>query len=127
MVVGLGRSFGEVLLTTQSRPILVSNYLKANVPTNVIIETWEPEVGFLSDHNFHYPPQRLLSKGISYVWLEGPSPSKGYDFVQTQRPEYIVVGNFARWVDMYPHEVLNAYQLVTMVANYEVYKRKDLR
>jgi 4-amino-4-deoxy-L-arabinose transferase-like glycosyltransferase len=122
--IGLGRTLYELTTTKEGPPFYISNYLKEHVPADAVVETWETEVGFLSDHNFHYPPQRLLNKGIAYVWLEGPSPSREYNFVQTQHPDYIVVGDFARWMDIYPPHVLAKYQFVTQVGGYDVYQWK---
>jgi hypothetical protein len=123
MLVGLGRTTFEIITARTSNPVELSNFLKANVPTNIVVETWEYELGFLSDHNFHFPPQRLLAKAIAYAYLNGPPPAKEYDFVQVHQPEYIVFGNFANWVEIYPRRVLAQYRLINTIGPYKVYQR----
>ena len=52
-------------------PAAMAQYLDVHVPPNTLIETWEPEMGFLTDHHYHYPPPGLLNKAVAYVWLGG--------------------------------------------------------
>jgi hypothetical protein len=100
-------------------------YLNETVPHDVLIETWEPEMGFLTDHRYHYPPQILLNTAVAYKWLGGKPPSDSYTFVQTERPPYILEGEFARWVDMYAKELQGAhYQLVATIGDYKLYALK---
>lgn len=106
-------------------PAAMAAYLDEHVPQDAVVETWEPEMGFLTDHNYHYPPQLLLNKAIGFIWLNKPSPADGYDFVQTQSPDYVLVGAFGRWVQMYPADWLAArYQLETTIGGYELYALK---
>ncbi len=97
-------------------------YLDMHVSHDILIETWEPELGFLTDHNYHFPPASLLPKAVAYIWLNQPPPANYYDALQTRFPPYIVVGDFARWVQLYPADVLAArYKLETRIGGYELY------
>jgi hypothetical protein len=66
----------------------------------------------------------LLNTAVSYIWLNGKPPAQEYNFVQTQSPEYVLVGGFSRWVNLYPTDWLAThYQSVTRIGGYELFKR----
>jgi len=99
------------------RLVLVGLLLGLSVVTKnqylLVIETFEPEMGFLTDHRYHFAPTVILQHAVRHVWLGGPPPSEGYDFVQREHPDYVLVGPFARWIDLYPAEMLaERYQRV---------------
>jgi hypothetical protein len=126
ILVPLAQTGRQVVAPPFNAPAVMAEYLDAHVPTDVLIETWEPEIGFLTNHNYHYPPQILLNTAVGYIWQGGKPPSEDYDFVQTERPDYVLVGAFARWVNMYPPELLaERYALVTTVGAYELYARQQ--
>jgi hypothetical protein len=103
-------------------PEAMATYLNENVPREALIETWEPEMGFLTDHNYHFPPPSLLNKAVGYIWLGKPSPAQEYTFVQDNLPGYVLVGAFARWVQLYPDDVLaTRYKLVSRIGAYDLY------
>ena len=104
----------------------MADYLNKNVGQDILIETWEPEMGFLTNHNYHFPPQLLLKDAITYVWLNGTPPNQLYDFVQINQPDYNLVGQFARWVNLYPTELLSShYDLESSFGVYELYAAKQ--
>ncbi len=119
----LAQSVKDVLLPPFNAPMAMAAYMNAHVPRQALVETWEPEMGFLTDHNYHFPPQVLLYRAVSYVWAGGPPPAGEYTFVQTQKPAYILVGNFARGTDMYPAAWLGDYVLETQIGGYQLYAR----
>ena len=99
-------------------------YLDANVPQDALIETWDPEMGFFSDHNFHYPPNALLAVAVEQVYAGGEPVSKHYTFVQDEKPDYILAGDFTKWVEIYPvEELFGQYELVTTVGKYDLFAR----
>lgn len=101
-------------------------YLDENIPQNALIETWEPEMGFLTNHNYHFPPQLLLNTAVGYIWTGGPPPSQSYDFMKPTPPEYVLVGEFSRWVNLYSPEILSKdYTLVKQIGSYDLYKLKN--
>jgi hypothetical protein len=103
----------------------VAAYLDANVPGQALIETWEPELGFLTDHNYHSPPQLLLDTAVRHVWLGGPSPATQYDF-EAFAPDFVVVGEFARYAGLYDPTLLTpGYEKIAAFGAYDVYARRQ--
>ena len=126
IVLPLGQTARSIVMPSLNAPIAMATYMNENVPSQALIETWEPEMGFLTDHNYHFPPQLLLNTAVGYVWLNGKPPAQEYDFVQTQSPEYVLVGGFARWVSLYPADWLaKHYQLVTHMGGYELFQHNQ--
>lgn len=122
IIAPLGESVWEIVSPDFNAPEAMAAYLNEHVPQDALIETWEPEMGFLTDHNYHFPPTQLLPQAVSQASLDGPLVSGTYDFVQTQHPHYVLVGEFGRGVALYPADVLAArYRLVTCIGGYELY------
>ncbi len=125
ILVPLVQTVRQIAEKPFNAPVAMAEYVDARVPESAIIETWEPEMGFLTDHVYHYPPEELLATAVAYIWRGGPPPSGSYDFVQRQAPPYVLVGEFARWVDAYPREMLDeGYRLVVTIGGYELYERR---
>jgi hypothetical protein len=107
-------------------PQAMAAYLDQHVGQDAVIETWEPEMGFLSNRNFHFPPAELLDTAVGYIWRNGPPPSQSYNLAALapqQLPPYILVGAFSRWVNLYPSTLLDAkYEPVTTIGAYQLYK-----
>jgi hypothetical protein len=103
----------QIVTPPPNLPVAMAAYLDQHVPRDALIETFEPEMGFLTDHRYHFAPLVILEQAVRHVWLGGPPPSESYDFVQRERPDYALVGPFARWIDLYPAEMLaERYRLV---------------
>jgi hypothetical protein len=99
-------------------------YMNEHVPQHALVETWEPHMGFLTDHVYHYPPQMLLNRAVRQVWLGETPVSQLYDFSALQ-PDYVLSGAFSQWVDIYPFDLLDQeYQLVQTVGPYQLYQHK---
>ncbi len=102
----------------------VAGWLAANVSEDTVIETWEPELGLLADHRFHYPPPSLLIHAVAHIARGGPPPASQYAFRDQGAPEYVVVGAFARWVGLYADADLSVdYQRLHEQGPYVVWKR----
>jgi 4-amino-4-deoxy-L-arabinose transferase-like glycosyltransferase len=118
----LAQTTADVVFPPFNGPKAMAAYLDQNVPPTALIETWEPEIGFLTDLNYHFPPQAALYQAVSYIWLGKTPPSENYQFVWDNLPDYVLVGAMARWVGMYPVDKLaEHYSLVTTVGAYELY------
>jgi 4-amino-4-deoxy-L-arabinose transferase-like glycosyltransferase len=125
LVVPLGETVWEILSPGFNAPEAMAAYLNEQIPQDALIETWEPEMGFLTDHNYHFPPAMLLLDAVEQVHLGGPSIAEGYQFVQSERPEYVLFGDFARLVELYPADLLaKRYGLVARIGGYELYEAK---
>jgi 4-amino-4-deoxy-L-arabinose transferase-like glycosyltransferase len=103
----------------------VADYLKANVPKEAVIETWEQELAVLTDNTYHYPPQIVLAQSVAEQWLNGPAVTNSYDFRDSVKPDYVVVGPFGQYTRLYPPERLSQFDLVTTIGPYQVYKHKS--
>jgi hypothetical protein len=99
-------------------------YLNANVPRDAVIETWETEVGFLTDHKYHFPPGDLLVVAVEQVYYNGETVQQHYDFVQTEQPEYLLMGTFSKWTQIYPlQDLSDHYRLIQSFGDYDLYRR----
>jgi 4-amino-4-deoxy-L-arabinose transferase-like glycosyltransferase len=97
-------------------------YLISSIPTTTIIETWEPELGVLTDHRYHYPPIELLDEAVRNTWLDGPPLA--YNGLEAN-PEYVVVGPFGGYVAIYPTDVLAAaYEREHSEGPYTLFRRR---
>jgi hypothetical protein len=119
----LAQTLRNVVAPGVNGPLAMATYLDQHVPRTAVIETWEPELGFLTDHRCHFPPQRYLYKAVSHVWLNGPSPADEYRFSREEPPDYVVVGTFAAWVGMYPPQQLEGYVPIVDIENYRLFTR----
>lgn len=100
-------------------------YLNEHVPQDALIETWEPQMGFLTDHLYHYPQQMLLNSAVRQVWMGETPVNELYDFTALN-PDYVLTGVFAQWVNLYPAEVLDErYVLESTFGSYQLYERID--
>ena len=125
IVVPLGQNARAIIAPGPNDPLAMAAHLTEHVPVSAVIETWEPELGFLTDHRYHYPPQRSLYEAVTHIWLNGPSPADAYRFDQAGKPDYVLVGPFARWVGMYPPDRLDAaYAPVVSIGAYQLLARK---
>ena len=125
VLLPLGQNALNILRPAENYPAEMAAYMNAHVDPKALVETWEPEMGFLTNHNYHFPPPGLLYKAVSYIWMHQAPPADSYDFVQTTRPDYVLVGNFSSWVELYPANLLSAnYTLETRIGGYALYARK---
>jgi hypothetical protein len=111
----------QVVISPDNSAQRMATYLNDHVPLDSIVETWEPELGVLTDHSYHYPPITLLDTAVRQTWLSGPALR--YDGLE-DRPQYVVVGSFGSWVAVYPLTTLKEdYTPLYVVGNYTLYKR----
>jgi hypothetical protein len=102
----------------------MSSYLNQNVASSSLIETWETEMGFLTDHNYHYPPNALLAVAVDQAYYGGKPVQDQYDFVLTEQPEYLLIGEFSKLTKLYPlQELKDHYLLVVTFGPYDLYRR----
>jgi hypothetical protein len=121
IVAPLGLTASKVLSPDDSAQRIAA-YLDSSVHVDTIVETWEPELGLLTDHRYHYPPIELLDVAVRHTWLGGPPLI--YNGLEAQ-PAYVVVGPFGSYVAIYPAETLASdYQAERTEGPYTVYRRK---
>lgn len=123
IMVPLAKTTLEIAAPGHAYVQQMSTYLNDNVSQSAVIETWDPEMGFLTDHNYHYPPTALLAVAVDQVYYGGEPVQSRYDFVQTEHPEYLLVGEFSKWTEIYPlGELLTEYELVQSFGDYDLYR-----
>jgi hypothetical protein len=124
VVVPMGKNVLDIVITGPSAAQEMATYLNKNVRKDALIETWDPEMGFLTDHDYHFPPNQLLALAIRQVYSNGEPVHGYYDFVQTEHPDYLLLGEFSRWVNIYPIDQFSSqYSLVKSVSGYDLYER----
>jgi len=105
-------------------PQRMAAYLNTHIGQTALIETWSPELGFLTDHRYHYPPPEILDKVVRAAWLGEPSQPEIYDF-RAYQPDYLVLDPTPMRV-IYPTQfVEGGYRLVISLGGYDLYARKD--
>jgi hypothetical protein len=120
----LGATVWQILVPPVDMTPAMASYMDEHVPTDALIETHEPRIGFLTDHNYHYPPGHVRDQAMAYTSFGAPPPE--YDFVQTEQPDYVLVGPVSLYEGLYPVEVLKPrYELVTSIGDYQLYARSD--
>ncbi len=116
--------FSEVASQEDTSPQAMAAYIKAHVEPEVQIETWEPEICFLTGYRCHFPPGWTMDAAIKYVWYDAPPPSQYYDFRQHDA-QYLLIGDFGRWTHLYEPEIVGRhYELCTSIGGYELYRVK---
>ncbi len=116
----------EIVRPPMNAPVAMAAYMDQFVSTDAVVETWEPEMGFLTDHNYHYPPSGILAKAVSYMWLDTAPPSESYQLSDEDLPPFILVGTFSEWVRLYPDKLLDDhYRLMTKIGAYRLYTLDD--
>ena len=121
------RRLGHLIVSTDSSaPLAMAEYLNKYVSREPVIETWEKELAFLTDHNYHLPPMQLEQKWAAQKNLGGKPVSEFYDFTKPRLPPYVLVGNFSRQVNLYQKApLLEHYLLETTIDPYELHVLKN--
>lgn len=121
MLVAGWRQISPITRADEREPQAFAKVIERTVPPAVVIDSWEPELGFLTDARIQYPPAGSLDTVVRATWLH-----QGWtdDLEITPRGEYLAVGPFGRWVGAYPDTMLaSRYELVTSEGPYSLYKR----
>jgi hypothetical protein len=68
----------------------------------------------------------LLNRAVRQVWLGETPVAELYDFTKLE-PDFVLIGEFGRWVDVYPVERLQqaGYERVETVGQFELYRRRN--
>ncbi|MEP6987344.1 MAG: hypothetical protein ABI970_17195, partial [Chloroflexota bacterium] len=103
----------------------VANWVKANVPQDAVIETWEQEMGVLTNNKIHYPPQLVLAYAVAQEWQHGPSAANYYDFRTESTADYIIKGPFGVFTGLYPDDRLSNYDIINTIGAYQIYKKRS--
>jgi hypothetical protein len=100
----------------------MADYIDANVPTEEVVETWEPEMGFLSDHSFHFPPSRLMADAIAYAYLDGPPAYHSYPIAE---PRFFLAGEYSIITRAYDFDAMMPhYRLLKEAGAFRLYEKR---
>ncbi|MCC7369111.1 MAG: glycosyltransferase family 39 protein [Chloroflexi bacterium] len=125
--MGLAETARSVVTARDDSPQRMAAFLNETVPQETIVETWEPEMGFLSDHAFHYPPSGWLDRAVRAKWLGG-SAQQEYDPMQVSSPEYLLVGRFGKYTDAYRAFIHHTRpELIRSIGDYDLYRLHGAR
>ena len=109
-------------------PTQLANFLNAKIDKSAVIETWERELGVLTDHNYHYPDQSLLAQTDNFIYHGGDrNYVLGAEYLERVHPAYVIEGWYARFNQIYDTDYLQKHGvLVATVGDgewrYDVYK-----
>lgn len=121
VALSFGRQFHTTFATSDDAPQRMAAYLNYSLPTSTIIETWEPELGFLTDHDYHFPTPSYLDLAVRHQWLGGPQPV-AYD-PRTYGATYVIVGPFARYTGLYDDVTAAGHaQRIAVIGDYTLYR-----
>ncbi len=88
-------------------PEQAAAFIDQTVGKDAVIETWERELSILSDHRYHFPDQSLLAHADTFIYLGGEKNYVlGADYFNQVRPDYVVVGWYARFNQIYDLDFL---------------------
>lgn len=121
LLIGLPLALTARDLAQPDRSVLsFAAHLNQTIELTATIETWEPELGGLTDHRYHYPPQALLDVAVRHTWRGGP-PAR-VDL--REGAPYLVIGPFGAWTGVYPtDQVRRWYTPIYESGPYLLYRR----
>lgn len=117
---------GTILTPPANSARAMATFLDRTLSPAALVETWEPELGVMSGQRFRFPPSALLATAVAYRFANGPAPSSQYDFMKPP-PDYVLVGDFATWVDVYPRQrLLSDFELLHEEGPYQLFQRRNV-
>jgi hypothetical protein len=101
-----------------------ARYINTHVSPDALIESWEWEIDFFTNHTYHHPPASVLDLLTRHIFLGQPYAYDMYDFEQ-YHPDYIIDGPFSKWTELYsPNHLRQTYELTVSIGDYDLYRRK---
>lgn len=99
----IGNSAADLRSPPQlQNPRDVAAYLQNNISSSEIIETWERELGILTNLTYHYPDQSMLIYTHNTLYRGGETNYLlGEDYLNKSKADYVVIGWFARSFPIY--------------------------
>lgn len=86
----------------------LAEYLRAQVPPSALIETYDPEVMFLTGHQYHFPPDQVHVQLNRRTYLSDRNAKVKYD-PSIVRPDYLITGPFSKLWNLYPEDWLTQH------------------
>jgi len=99
-----------------------ADYIAAHVAPDALIESWEWEIDFFTDHTYHHPPTSVLDLMVMHVFSDESYSFDMYDLEQ-YHPDYVINGPFSKWTGLYsPGYLREECTLVVSVGAYDLYQ-----
>lgn len=121
--VHMARQLGEWWL----RPIKdtsaqdIAQYLNNHIPTNQIIESWEWQLGLLTEHDYHYPENIWVDRYTAYLFAHEPLDDR-YDFTKAHA-QYLIDGPFSKFTGIYAEDIAKGCcELLISQGAYDLYR-----
>jgi 4-amino-4-deoxy-L-arabinose transferase-like glycosyltransferase len=100
----------------------VIDFLNTQTPSASVIETYDPELFFLLNRSYHYPPDQIHVDLIRRTFLR-QHVSIDYDPLAAD-PDYLIVGPFSKLWKLYDRAVQSgSFRLIQTYGRYDVYER----
>lgn len=100
-------------------------YMDVTLPPTAIIESWEPEVAFLSERTFRQPPPGSLDQAVRAIWITQtglPDYDPEHRGDAAYRPTHLLVGKFGKYTGIYASYLKRERPpLLTSVGTYDLY------
>ncbi len=108
--------------SVETSVLQVTDFLHTHTARTAVIETYDPQLFFLLDRRYHYPPDQVRVELLRRVYLHQDVPID-YDPLVGD-PDYLVTGRFVRRSQLYdPVLATGAFRLVRVYGHYDIYER----
>jgi hypothetical protein len=98
-----------------------AQYLSDHIPTSDVIESWEWQLGLLTEHNYHYPDNIWVDRYTAHLFAAEPL-SDGYNLA-TVRAQYLIDGPFSKFTGIYAEDLANGCcELLVRRGAYDLYR-----
>ena len=100
----------------------LAGYLNTRIPADTVIESWEWEVDFLTDHTYHHPSYEVTNLAAERIWYGTSVSGPMYD-PMAFHPAYLIVGSFAEWTGIYSEDLVEQrFTLIKSFGEYDLYE-----
>jgi hypothetical protein len=124
-VYGVGLNLRSILYsyrTADNAVFKVAEYINKNVPSGVLVETYESEQLFLLDRDYHYPPDQMQVDLNRRSFL-GEQITLNYDPLSSN-PDYLILGPMNKLWGLYdPNFINRQFRPVYAQGDYVIYER----
>jgi 4-amino-4-deoxy-L-arabinose transferase-like glycosyltransferase len=119
VVLGLAENIRRIIAPPDTSLQRFAEYLNQNIPSGVVVESWEWEIDPLVDLNFHHPTNEWVDKMTLKLTFGESQDSYS---LPIQNPHYLIEGPFSAATGIYSEALLSKdYKLVHSVHPYYLY------
>lgn len=98
----LQHAIRHYVLSRDDAPKRAADLLNSMFDADMVVETWERELGVLTDHQYHFPDQSYLIMAHAAKYRNASQDYLlGYDYFETIKPSVVVIGWYARYTEIY--------------------------